>query len=616
MPERNVVSFSALMTGYLHSGLASDALYMFKSMAFGHSSLRSNEYIFSIVLTACSDLEALCEGQQCHAYVVKSGLISHSYIRNTLLHMYSICSSVEDAIQVYKTLPDFDIFSFNSMIKAFSDDGYLDAAAEIMRSVMNEVDKWDQVTYVVVLGLSANLKDLRLGRQLHSQILRRGLENDVFGGSALVDMYGKCKAVLSARYAFFRIPNRNVVSWTALIAICTQNDCFEEALKLFLKMVSDGIQPNDFTFAVTLNSCAGLSTLTNGDALNAFAQKSGHKEYLNVGNALINMYSKCGSIEDAHKVFSMMLERDSVSWSSIITGYSHHGLGEEALGVFGSMLNEGMDPTYVTFVGVLSACGHLGLVHEGFNYLNSMSKWGISPGLEHHTCIIVILCRAGRLDEAEKHIRYTHIEWDIVAWRSLLNGCLVHRNFGLGKKVARHILQLDPNDVGTYILLSNIYAKESRWYGVVEVRKLMRERFIKKEPGVSWIQVRNETHVFASEDNQHPLIVEIRQKLADLMYRIKLIGYKPDIASVLHDVEDEQKEEYLWYHSEKLAVAFGFISAPHGATIHVIKNLRVCNDCHMALKLISTVTKRKMIVRDANRFHCFEKGVCSCRDYW
>lgn len=616
MPERNVVSISALMTGYLHNGFPSDVLSIFKSTVFSQFSFPPNEYIFTTVLTACSDLEALSEGRQCHAYVLKSGLKSHSHVRNALLKMYSICTGVDDAMRVYKTVPDFDIFSVNIMIKAFLEHGHLSAAADVMKSMVHEVGTWDQITYVEVLGLSANMKDLSLGCQLHSHILKRGLENGVFGGSALVDMYGKCSDVSSARRAFAGLSTRTVVSWTAVMAVCAQNGCFEEALKLFIQMVSDSVQPNDFTYAVILNSCVGLSALRNGEAVHALVEKSGHKEYLNVGNALINMYSKCGTIEEAQKVFQMMHERDNISWATMITGYSHHGLGREALEAFHAMLKEGVDPTYVTFVGVLSACGHLGLVKEGFEYMNFMKEWGVDPGLEHHTCIVGILCRAGLLDEAEKHMRCTNIEWDIVAWRSLLTGCLVHRNFRLGKKVASHIFQLDANDVGTYILLSNIYARESRWYGVAEVRKLMRDRCIKKEPGVSWIQVRNETHIFSSEDNQHPLMTRIRVKLADLINRIKLIGYKPDITSVLHDVDDEQKEEYLRYHSEKLAVVFGLISTPRGSTIHIIKNLRVCNDCHTALKLISNVTGRKIVVRDANRFHCFENGACSCNDYW
>lgn len=616
MQERNVVSICALMTGYLHNGFPSDVLSIFKSTAFSQVSFLPNEYIFTTILTACSDVEALYEGRQCHASVLKSGLISHSHVRNALLNMYSLCTGVEDALRVYKTIPDFDIFSVNIMIKAFLEHGHLNAAADVMKSMVREVGKWDQITYVKVLGLSANMKDLCLGCQLHSHILKRGLDNGIFGGSALVDMYGKCNDVSSARHVFAGLSNRNVVSWTTLMAVCTQNGCFEEALKLFIQMVSDAVRPNDFTYAVILNSCAGLSALRNGEAVNALVEKSGHKEYLNVGNALINMYSKCGTIEEAQKVFQMMRERDNISWATIITGYSHHGLGREALEAFHNMLKEGVYPTYVTFVGVLSACGHLGLVEEGFDYINFMKEWGIDPGLEHHTCIVGILCRAGLLDEAEKHMTCTHIEWDIVAWRSLLTGCLVYRNFRLGKKVANHIFQLDPNDVGTYILLSNIYASESRWYGVVEVRRLMRERCIKKEPGVSWIQVRNETHIFASEDIQHPLMARIREKLADLIDRIKLIGYKPDIASVLHDVEDEQKEEYVRYHSEKLAIAFGLMSTPRGSTIHIIKNLRVCNDCHTALKLISNVTGRKIVMRDANRFHCFGNGACSCNDYW
>ena len=614
MPEKNVVSFSALMAGYLHNGYPSDVFSMFKAMAFGQVPLVPNEFIFSTVLISCSDLEALYEGRQCHAYALKSGLVSHSYVRNALLHMYSICSGVEDALGVYRRLPNFDIFSFNIMVKAFLEHGHLNDAADIMKSMVGEVGKWDQITYIAVLGLSANLKDLNLGCQLHSQVVKRGFENGLFVGSAVVDMYGNCNDISSARHAFDGLPNRNVVSWTAVVAVCTQNGFFEEALKLFLQMVSHRVQPNEVTYAVILNSCAGLSALGNGEAIHALVEKSGRTDYLKVGNALIYMYSRCGSIEEAQKVFVTMPERDIVSWNSLITGYSHHGLGRDALEAFFTMLTEGVTPNYVTFVGVLSACGHLGLVEEGLNYLNFMRKYGIAPGLEHHTCIVGILSRAGLLDDAERYMRCTHVEWDIMAWRSLLSGCRVHRNFGLGKKVAHHILQLEPDDVGTHILLSNIYAKKRRWDGVAEVRKLMRGRCIKKEPGVSWIQERNETHVFAPEDNQHPLMGRIREKLAELVYIINLIWYVPDIASVLHDVGDEHKEEYLSYHREQLAVAFGLISSPPGATIRIMKNLCACNECHTALKLISNVTGQKIIVRDANRFHCFENGVCFCDD--
>ncbi|WOL03893.1 hypothetical protein Cni_G12613 [Canna indica] len=617
MPERNVVSCNLLMAGYLHAGFPGHALSVFKLMDLGELSVHLNEYIFTTALASCASISALEEGQQCHACVLKFGLISHSYVRNALLHMYAKCSDMKGALGIFESGSDFDIYSFNSMINGFLDNGQLIEAKSILSRMLMEIAQWDHVSYVAVLGFCAASKDLDFGEQTHGQILRRGMEYSDFVCSAIVDMYGKCSDVQNALLVFHGLPNKNVVSWTAVMAACAQNGCFEEALKLFMQMAADGLQPNEMTYAVALNSCAGLSTLRNGDALNGHSEKTGFKAHLSVGNALINMYAKSGSIGDATKTFASMINQDIISWNSIINAYSHYGFAKEALETFHNMLEGKEVPTYVTLIGVLSACAHLGLVDEGFYYVNHfMRDLGIVPGKEHYTCMVGLLCRVGMLDEAERFMRDTCTEWDVVAWRILLSACQVSGNHGLGYKIAEHILQLDPSDVGTYISLSNMYSKARRWDGVVKIRKLMRERGIKKEPGVSWIQVGNKTHVFVSEDKEHPWMSQITKKVAELIDEIKLIGYVPNIASVLHDVEDEQKEEYLRYHSEKLAIAFALIRMPPGAVIYVMKNLRMCDDCHVAVKLISIVTNRKIVVRDANRFHCFESGLCSCDDYW
>ncbi|KAF5182333.1 Pentatricopeptide repeat-containing protein [Thalictrum thalictroides] len=616
MPERNVVSWSSLMAGYFHNGFALEVLNLFKSLNFG-GFLCPNEYIFSTVLSSCSDLRAIKEGVQCHGYVLKTGLVFYSYVKNALLHMYTRCLDMEGALGVFKDVPGSDILSYNSIINGFVENGYLSEALEVLIQMVNEYVVWDNVTYVTVLGLCAHLKDRNLGSQVHGHIIRAGIESDGFVGSALIDMYGKCGKTINARNAFDELHERNVVLWTAIMAAYSQNGCFEEALNLCPEMVLEGVQPNEYSYAVMINSCAGLSALRHGDMLNAHALKAGFKNYLIVANALINMYSKSGSVDYANQVFSNMIYRDNVTWNSMISGYSHHGLGREALSVFYRMIAAAEVPNYVTFVGVLSACAHLGLVDEGFYYLNQLMKdMRIEPGVEHYTCIVGLLGRAGRLSEAENFMSSIPVRWDVVAWRTLLSACHVHRNISLGKQVAENILKLDPNDVGTYILLSNMYAKARRWDGVVSIRKLMRGREIKKEPGVSWIQVKNNTHVFVSEDKNHKDSIQIYDKLADLLGQIKHLGYVPDIASVVHDVEDEQKEEYLSFHSEKLAITFGLLKTPSEAPIHVIKNLRMCHDCHTAVKLISKVAQRKIIVRDANRFHCFQRGTCSCGDYW
>ncbi|XP_062009897.1 pentatricopeptide repeat-containing protein At5g39680 [Rosa rugosa] len=616
MPHRNVVSWSTLMAGYLHKGCAFEVLGLFKTMV-SEENLSPNEYVFATVVSSCSDSGRVEEGKQCHGYVLKAGLQCHQYVKNALVQMYSSCSEMEGAMRVLNTVPGYDIFSCNSVLNGLLEHGHVREAMEILGMMVGECMAWDSVTYVTIFGLCAQLKDLRLGLQVHSRMMKADIECDVFLSSAIIDMYGKCGKVWNAVKIFDGLQTRNIVSWTAVMAAYFQNGYFEEALGVLSKMELEDVRPNEYSFAVLLNSCAGLSALRHGDLLHARVEKSGFKYHVIVGNALINMYSKCGNIQAANEVFMDMTHRDSVTWNAMISGFSHHGLGKEALDVFHDMLAAGACPNHITFVGVLLACAHMGLVQEGFYYLNQLMKqFGIEPEVEHHTCVVGLLSRSGQLDEAERYMRTTAVKWDIVAWRTLLNACHVHRSYGLGKRVAEVLLQMDPNDMGTYILLSNMYAKARRWDGVVNIRKLTRDRNIKKEPGVSWIEIRNTTHIFSSDDNTHPESSQIHEKVRELLIKIKPLGYVPDIAAVLHDVEDEQKEDYLSYHSEKLAIAYGLMKTPSEAHIRVIKNLRICDDCHVAVKLISKVTNRVIIVRDTNRFHQFQDGRCSCADYW
>ncbi|XWS40893.1 hypothetical protein CRYUN_Cryun17cG0035200 [Craigia yunnanensis] len=616
MPERNLVSWCSLMAGYLQTGFSLEVLKLFKNMTLVDS-WRPNEYIFAVVFSACSHSGKALEGRQCHGYVFKSGLVFHQYVKNALINMYSKFLDVEGAMRVFSLVPGNDVFSYNSVLNGLLEQGFLNEGVKVLERMMGECVEWDSVTYVTVFGLCACLKDLKLGLQVHGRILKSDVELDVFVNSAIINMYGKCKEIFNARKAFDGLQVRNVVVWTGIMTAYFQNGCFEEALNLFSEMKLDDISPNEFTFAVMLNSTAGLSALRHGDVLYGEIAKSGFKDHIIVGNALINMYAKCGNIEAASKVFSDMMYRDSITWNVMISGYSHHGLGKEAIAVFQDMLAVGECPNYVTFVGVLSACSHLGLVKEGLYYLNQvMRQVGVEPGLEHYTCVVGLLSKAGLLDEAEKFLRSIPVKWDVIAWRTLLSACHVHRNYGFGRRIAEFVLEMDPNDVGTYTLLSNIFAKAKRWDGVVKIRKLMRDRNIKKEPGVSWIDIRNVIHVFVSEDCQHPESSQIYEKVKELLARIKPLGYVPDVSAVLHDVEEEQKEDYLSYHSEKLAIAYGLLQTPLEAPICVFKNLRMCDDCHSAVKLISKVTNRMIIVRDANRFHSFQTGCCSCADYW
>lgn len=619
MPLRNVVSWNNLMAGYLHGGDHLEVIVLFKNMVSLQNAC-PNEYVFTTSLSACSHGGRVQEGMQCHGLLFKFGLVCHPFVKSALVHMYSRCSHVELALQVLYTVPgghDNDVFSYNSVLNALVECGRGEEAVEVLRRMVDECAVWDHVTYVAVMGLCAQIKDVQLGLRVHARLLRHALMFDEFVGSMLIDMYGKCGEVLNARKVFDGLQNRNVVVWTALMTAYLQNGYFEESLNLFTCMDRDGIPPNEYTFAVLLNACAGIAALRHGDLLHSRVEKLGFKDHVIVRNALINMYSKSGSIDSSYNVFIDMKCRDIITWNALICGYSHHGLGKQALQVFQDMVSAGECPNYVTFIGVLSACAHLGLVKEGFYYLNQLMKsFKIEPGLEHYTCMVALLSKVGLLDEAENFMKTTQVKWDVVAWRTLLNACHVHRNYGLGRQIAESVLQMDPHDVGTYTLLSNMYAKARRWDGVVTIRKLMRERNIKKEPGASWLEIRNDIHVFLSEGSTHPESIQIYKKVQELLALIKPLGYVPNIASVLHDVEDEQKEGYLSYHSEKLALAYGLMKIPSPAPIRIIKNLRMCDDCHTAVKLISKATSRLIIVRDANRFHHFQDGSCTCADHW
>ncbi|CAN0841336.1 Pentatricopeptide repeat-containing protein At5g39680 [Linum grandiflorum] len=617
--RRNVVSWAALMAGYMQCGKPSDLIGLFRDMV-SECEVMPNEYVFATVVSSCSVSRTLEVGMQCHVQVLKLGLVFHDYVRDALLDMYMKCSHVGEAIRLlWDSMPGNSSYSYQLVLNGVVEHGYVEQGLGIVRRMVDDDVEWDGSSWVSVIALCACLRDSRLASQVHGKLIRsNNLECDMYVNSALINMYGKCGNPLGARNVFDKLQDRNVVLWTSVMAAYSQNELFEEALKLFTAMEISDVRPNEFTLAVSMNASAGLSTLRNGYLLHGRAMKAGFIDHVSVGSALIDMYAKSGNIEAANRVFSGMEHRSTISWNAIICGFSHHGLGKEALLVFEDMLAaEAVRPNHVTFVGVLSACAHLGLVDKGFYYFNYLMRaMGVEPGLEHHTCMVGLLGKAGKLEDAKNFMMSRMEIWDVVAWRTLLNACHIHKNYELAERVANSILEMDPRDMGSYTLLSNVYARRSRWDAVADIRKLMKDRKVRKEPGSSWIEIQNATHVFVSDDKKHPESSKIYEKVKEIIALIKPLGYVPDVDLVLHDVEDEQKEDHLCYHSEKLAMAYGIMKLPSGAPIVVIKNLRMCDDCHSAARLISKLTRRSIIIRDAKRFHHFQDGCCSCGDYW
>eukprot|EP01018_Ginkgo_biloba_P026883 Gb_14445 [translate_table: standard] len=615
MPERNAVSWNALIAGYAQHGYGEEAVELFCQMQ--RAGTKPTQYTFSSVLMACASIAALEQGRQIHAVTVKTGMQSDVFVGSALVDMYTKCSSTEEARNVFDAMPDRNVVSWTTIIAGYAQHQCIEEALQLFKQMQWTHMNANQFTFNSILSACASPEALEQGKVVHAHIIKTGFESNANVAISLVTMYAKCGSIESFGKVSDKMPKPDVVSWNAMIAGYAQHGHSEEALQHFAQMHLAVMMADTFTFASVLRACATLAVLEQGKQVHAHVIKTGYDSDVSVQNALITMYAKCGSIEDASELFAKMPNRNIVSWNAIIAGCAQHGNGKEALQLFEQMQQAGMRPDHITFVGVLSACSHVGFLEKGCKYFNSMcNEHAITPGVEHYSCIVDLLARAGHLDQAEAFIENMPLKPSGLVWRTLLGACRVHGNMDIGKRAAETLLALEPLDAANYVLLSNIFAAGGRWDDAAKVRKMMNNRGLKKEPGCSWIEVNNRVHAFVMEDRSHQLTTEIYAKLERLSVQMKEAGYVASTRFVLHDIEEEQKEHSLFHHSEKLAIAFGLISTTEGTPLRIIKNLRVCGDCHTAIKFISKIVGRKIIVRDANRFHHFKEGLCSCEDYW
>ncbi|KAK1296644.1 Pentatricopeptide repeat-containing protein [Acorus calamus] len=403
-----------------------------------------------------------------------------------------------------------------------------------------------------------------------------------------------------------------------MIVVYMQNNEEESALEMFLRARRGGFVVTEFMASSAISVCAGIAVLDLGRSIHATAIRSQIDRNVFVASALVDMYGKCGSVVDAERVFAEMPVRNFVSWNSMIGGYGHQGLADEVVATFEEMMREGgVAPNYMTMVNVLSACSRGGRVDEGLEVFEGMrGVYGIEPGAEHYACVVDMLGRAGMVERAYAVIEEMPIEPTVSVWGALLGACRMHRKMEMGRVAALKLFELDPLDSGNHVLLSNMLGADGRWEEATKVRKEMKGVGIKKGTGYSWISWKNAIHVFQAKDTSHEMSMEIHATLAKLTRDMKAMGYVPDTNFSLYDVEEEEKETEVFYHSEKLALAFGLLCIPQGVPIRINKNLRVCGDCHSAIKFISGIVGREIIVRDNNRFHHFKNSCCSCGDYW
>ncbi|KAK4804288.1 hypothetical protein SAY86_004105 [Trapa natans] len=458
--------------------------------------------------------------------------------------------------------------------------------------------------------------------QFHCLAVRSGLISEIEVVTALLKAYSDLEGDVACCGRLFMEtdfhPQRDVVLWTSMIRAAAEKEP-EESLFLFRKLHREGyVAPDRYTFSSILKACAGLMTAKHAMFIHSLVIKHGLEGDIVVANALIHAYARCTSLELARQVFEgmEMESRDLVSWNSMLKAHALHGQGQEVLQLFREM---NVPPDSATFVALLSACSHAGLVEDGIKMFDTMPRdYGVIPQLDHYACMVDILGRAGRVLEARKLINQMPMEPDSVVWSAFLGACRKHGETQLAAQAAARVMELDPLHSSGYVQISNIYCSGGRYSEAGLVRKEMNWSGVRKEPGLSWVEVGNQIHEFAAGGYRHPQKWVIYGELHRFIEQLRELGYVPETSLALHDTEEEHREEQLHYHSEKLALAFAIMMGEGRSpnAIKIIKNIRICVDCHNFMKLASGSLCKEIVVRDANRFHHFRDQRCSCNDYW
>ncbi|XP_043701570.1 pentatricopeptide repeat-containing protein At4g37170-like [Telopea speciosissima] len=540
-----------------------------------HSLTCPSASIYSSLLQLCLQQRALEEGRRVHNHITRSRFGPGVFICNRLLFVYTKCDSLVDAQKLFDEMTDRDLCSWNTMIAGYTKMGQLNKARQLFEEMpdkdnfswsamisgyarndqprealelyrkmqRNEKLKCNKFTVSSALAASAAVPCLQSGKEIHGHILRTLLDSDDVVWSALSDMYGKCGSVDEARHIFDKMLDRDVVSWTTMIGRYLESGRMKEGFELFSDLLSSGVRPNEFTFAGILTACSTQAAEDVGKQVHGHMTRIGFDPVSFAASALVHLYSKCGNIESAQKVFKTMPQPDLVSWTSMIVGYAQNGQPEEAVQYFELLLKSGTKPDHVTFVGVLSACTHAGLVDKGFEYFRSIKeKHGLTYTTDHYACIVDLLGRSGRFEEAEEIIDNMPMKPDKFLWASLLGGCRIHANLRLAKRAAEALFELEPENAATYVTLANIYATNGMWDEVEKIRMTMDDRRVVKIPGSSKIKIKGKVHVFLVGDETHPQTEEIHEFLENLSIRIKEEGHIPDTYFVQYDMGEEHKD--------------------------------------------------------------------------
>ncbi|KAK7381567.1 hypothetical protein VNO80_00112 [Phaseolus coccineus] len=646
IPHPTAFIWNTMIKGYSRINRPENGVSMYLLMLA--NSIKPDRFTFPFLLKGFTSHMASQHGKVLLNHAVKHGFDSNLFVQKAFIHMFSLCGLVDLALKVFYMGDDWEVVTWNIMLSGYNRVKQFKKSKKLFIEMEKRGVSPNSVTLVLMLSAFSKLKDLDGGKNIFKYMKEGIVEPNLILENALIDMFASCgemdaaqgvfdnmkaRDVISwtsivtgfanvgqinlARKYFDQMPERDYVSWTAMIDGYLRMNRFIEVLSLFREMQISNVKPDEFTMVSILTACAHLGALELGEWVKTYIDKKSIKNDTFVGNALIDMYFKCGNVGKAKTVFKEMRQKDKFTWTGMIVGLAINGHGEEALAMFSSMIEASVTPDEITYIGVLCACTHAGMVEKGKSFFTAMTmQHGIKPNVTHYGCMVDLLGRAGHLEEAIEVIVNMPIKPNSIVWGSLLGACRVHKNVHLAEMAAKQILELEPENGAVYVLLCNIYAACERWENLRQVRKMMMERGIKKTPGCSLMELNGNVYEFVAGDQSHPQSKDIYAKLENMMQDLIKAGYSPDTSEVFLDLGEEDKETALYRHSEKLAIAYALISSGPGVTIRIVKNLRMCVDCHHMAKLVSEAYNRELIIRDKTRFHHFRHGSCSCNNFW
>ncbi|XP_039138866.1 pentatricopeptide repeat-containing protein At4g33170-like [Dioscorea cayenensis subsp. rotundata] len=568
IPLSDTFTWNTLIRSQTSEGHPHHAILTYHQMLLRGA--RPDKHTIPRLLAASRLSNSFFDGKQIHCHALKLGFASDDYVITALMEMYGWFTGSSDAL------------------------------------------KFDSVALVTALRACMQLKSVHEGRKVHEIARKSELEFDVLVGNLILKMYVECSGIEEARSFFDQMPTKDAASWTTVINGYVQCGGFNEGLKIFRQMCLDGTRPDSFSVSAVLPACARMAAQKHGKEIHAHTIRNHYGMNSTVQNALMDMYVKSGSVELASEIFGRMEEKDAISWTIMIFGYSLHGQGDLGVALFHEMVkqnNESIDN--MTYTAVLHACSSACIIDEGKVLFDQISR----PQVEHFALMVGLLSHAGYFDEAQKFIEKHQIGSRTEIQRALLNGCKIHDNMKLGKRIAEQLIELEPLNAENYVLLSNVYAAIGKREIAKELRETIHDMGLKPKMAYSWIELRSKVHVFGVGDVSHPRSQAIHRKLGYLKNKMKKEGYIPDNDFSLHDV-DQERGCIVDDHSEMIAIAFGLISTQKSITLRVTKNLPVCRNCHASAKMISKIVHREILLKDPQRFHHFKNGSCSCNDIW